>query len=91
MDFDLPLGISVLERTPAALRAMLHGLDPAWIDGTEGREVVLKMRGGDVKFNGQQYLLGHALPNFYFHVATAYNILRHNGVELGKMDYLGRS
>jgi hypothetical protein len=42
-----------------------------------------------VKFKGMQYLLGQALPNFYFHVTTAYNILRHNGVEVGKKDYIG--
>jgi hypothetical protein len=50
---------------------------------------VLKQRGQDVKFNGLQYLLGHALPNFYFHVVTAYGVLRANGVELGKRDYIG--
>jgi hypothetical protein len=41
--------------------------------------------------SGLQYLLAHAQPNFYFHVATAYNILRHNGVEIGKRDFLGSS
>ena len=59
------------------------------VDGSEERDVVLKMRGQDVKYNGLQYLLGHALPNFYFHVVTAYDILRSNGVELGKRDYIG--
>jgi uncharacterized protein len=62
---------------------------PAQIDGSEAKEIVLKMRAGDVKFNGLQYLMGHAWPNFYFHVTTAYGILRHNGVELGKRDYIG--
>ena len=61
----------------------------AQIDGSEAREIVLKMRSGDVKYNGQQYLLGHAWPNFYFHVTTAYAILRHSGVELSKRDYIG--
>ena len=64
-------------------------IKPAQIDGSEEREVVLKLRGTDVKFNGMQYLLGFALPNFYFHVVTAYDILRHNGVEIGKRDYIG--
>jgi hypothetical protein len=59
------------------------------IDGAEDREVVIKLRGQDVKFTGLQYLLGFAYPNFYFHVTTAYNILRHNGVEIGKRDYIG--
>jgi hypothetical protein len=44
-----------------------------------------------MKFQGAHYLLGHALPNFYFHVTTAYNILRSNGVEIGKRDYLNFS
>ncbi len=59
------------------------------IDGAEEKEIVLQMRSGERRFTGLQYLLGHALPNFYFHLATAYNILRHNGVDLGKRDYLG--
>jgi hypothetical protein len=61
----------------------------AKIDGSEEREVVLQMRTGDMKFNGLQYLMGHAYPNFYFHCATAYNILRANGVEVGKKDFIG--
>ena len=60
------------------------------IDGSEEREVVLKTPGGDLPFKGLQYLTGFALPNFMFHVTTAYAILRHNGVPLGKMDFLGR-
>ena len=62
---------------------------PAQIDGTEDKEVVLKLQGKDVSFRGMQYLLGFAWPNFYFHVTTAYAILRHNGVELGKRDFIG--
>ena len=60
------------------------------IEGTEEKEIVLQMRNGERRYTGLQYLMGHALPNFYFHVTTAYNILRHNGVELGKADYLGK-
>jgi hypothetical protein len=84
------------EQTFAELKARIaktldfvESLKPAQIDGSEDREVVLKLRGQDVKFNGLQYLLGFAYPNFYFHVTTAYNILRHNGVEIGKRDYVG--
>lgn len=69
--------------------AFIQSVQPAQVDGSEDREIVLKMRSGEVKFKGMQYLLGHALPNFYFHVTTAYNILRHNGVEVGKRDYIG--
>jgi len=60
------------------------------IDGSEEKEVVLQMRSGERRFKGMQYLLGHAYPNFYFHVTTAYNILRHNGVEIGKADFIGK-
>ncbi|MDR9259213.1 hypothetical protein FEP25_00003 [Burkholderia multivorans] len=49
------------------------------------------MRVGPIEFTGQSYLLHFVLPNFFFHVTTAYDILRHNGVELGKLDYLGRN
>lgn len=59
------------------------------INGSEEREVVIKLRGQDTKFKGQQYLLNFAYPNFYFHVTTAYNLLRHNGVDLGKRDFIG--
>jgi len=69
--------------------AFINTIKPAQVDGSEDREVVLKFRSGEVKFKGMQYLLGHALPNFYFHATTAYDILRHNGVEVGKRDYIG--
>ncbi len=69
--------------------AFVESLKASQIDGSEEREVTMKLRGQDVKFKGLQYLLGHAYPNFYFHVTTAYNILRHSGVELGKRDYIG--
>jgi uncharacterized protein len=67
----------------------IQSVPAAKIDGSEEREVVMKMRSGEVKFNGLQYLMGHAYPNFYFHCTTAYNILRANGVELGKRDFIG--
>ena len=61
----------------------------AQIEGSEDKSIVLKIRGQDVNYTGMQYLLGFAHPNFYFHVTTAYDILRHNGVEIGKRDYIG--
>ncbi len=67
----------------------LQTFRPEQIDGSEAREVVLKRRSGDERYQGLPYLLDQALPNFYFHVTTAYAILRHNGVEIGKRDYLG--
>lgn len=69
--------------------AFMQSVQPEQIEGSEDRTVVLKMRSGDLTFSGQDYLLGFVLPNFYFHVTTAYDILRHNGVEIGKLDYLG--
>ena len=59
------------------------------IEGSEERAVTIKLRGQETTFKGAPYLLGFAWPNFYFHVTTAYNILRHNGVEVGKRDFLG--
>jgi hypothetical protein len=59
------------------------------IDGSEEREIVLKLRSGELTFTGQDYLFGFALPNLYFHITTAYAILRDAGAELGKNDYLG--
>ena len=84
------------EQTFAELKARIaktvdfvESAKPSQLDGAEEKEITLKMRAGDVKYKGLQYLLGHAYPNFYFHVTTAYAILRHNGVELGKKDYIG--
>jgi len=64
-------------------------IKPAQVDGTEEKSIALRVGGQDLTFKGMQYLLGFAYPNFYFHVTTAYNILRHNGVEIGKKDFLG--
>ncbi|HEY1610831.1 MAG TPA: DUF1993 domain-containing protein [Paraburkholderia sp.] len=63
---------------------------PEQIDGSEERRITLKMRSGAIEFSGIDYLAHFVLPNFYFHITTAYDILRHNGVELGKLDYLGK-
>jgi len=64
-------------------------LKPAQIDGSEEKNIHLKLGPREVDYKGMQYLLGHAIPNFYFHVTTAYDILRHNGVEVAKRDYIG--
>ena len=69
--------------------AFIETLKPARIDGSEERDISLKLGPREVQWKGMQYLLGFALPNFYFHVVTAYDILRHNGVELAKRDYIG--
>ena len=85
------------ERTFAELHAriaktlaFIDGIDAAKFEGSERREIVL--RPGTPKerrFEGQAYLLHYGLPNFFFHVTTAYALLRHNGLEVGKADYMG--
>src|SRR3954471_11243281 len=85
------------EQTFAELKARIaktidfvESISAAKIEGSDDKEIVLQMRSGERRFKGMQYLLGHAYPNFYFHVTTAYNILRHNGVEVGKADFIGK-
>ncbi|MCK0207500.1 DUF1993 domain-containing protein [Starkeya koreensis] len=67
----------------------LASVDPAGFEGAQTREIVQKSRRGERHFVGTSYLLTFALPNFFFHVTTAYDILRHKGVPVGKADYLG--
>jgi len=67
----------------------LESIEASLLDGSESKQVTITIRNIDLNFTGQDYLLKWAIPNVYFHVTTAYNILRHNGVELGKSDYLG--
>lgn len=85
------------EKTFADLQAriaktidFLGSLDKAAFAGAEGRMITLKTGGVEQTLPGASYLARVVLPNFYFHMTTAYNILRHNGVELGKDDFLGR-
>jgi len=59
------------------------------IDGTEDKDIALPRRDGTLMIKGEAYLKHFVLPNFYFHMTTTYALLRHNGVELGKMDFLG--
>ncbi len=69
--------------------AFIQTVTPAQIDGTEDKEIVIKYGEKETRYKGMQFLLGNAVPNIYFHVTTTYNILRHNGIEIGKRDYLG--
>ena len=84
------------EETIADLKARLaktidfvSSIKPGQIDRSEEKDIHLKLGPREVDWKGMQYLLGFALPNFYFHVVTAYDILRHNGVEIGKRDFIG--
>ena len=62
---------------------------PAQFDGADSRDVTFPAGGGNLTLKGQQFLSSFSFPNFYFHAATAHGILRHNGVEIGKRDFLG--
>ena len=79
-----------LQARVAKTRDYLATFKPAEFEGSEERVVTLKVGGKDVELRGQKYLLDVAMPNFYFHITTAYAILRHNGVPLGKGNFLGR-
>ena len=86
-----------VEQTFAELRArlaktidFLMSVPAAKIEASADKDISIKLGGKDTVLKGAQYLLGHAYPNFYFHSATAYNILRHNGIEIGKRDFLGQ-
>ena len=85
------------ETTFDALRArvaktvdFVKGFKAAEIDGSEERDVTLPMGGKPTTFKGANFLLNFAIPNFYFHATTAYAILRHSGVEVGKRDFIGQ-
>ncbi len=69
--------------------AFIQAITPAQVDGTEDKAIVTKRGDKETHYKGMQFLLGHATPNFYFHISMAYAILRHNGVEIGKRDFLG--
>jgi uncharacterized protein len=78
-----------LEARIAKTLAYVKTFKPEQIDGTEGKEIVLTFGTQKFPFNGQTYLIQFALPNFYFHSSMAYAILRENGVDVGKRDFMG--
>ncbi len=71
--------------------AYLETLKPEQVDGSEDRTVTWQTRSSTKSMQGMPYLLNHVLPNVFFHVTTAYDILRHNGIEVGKQDFLGKT
>ena len=92
----MPFEVALKMRNFAELQArikktidFLQSVSPEQIDGGEQRTIQFKAGQRELKFTGMDYLLGFVLPNLYFHVTTAYDILRHKGVPIGKMDYLG--
>ena len=88
---DVEVGFDQLQERIARTIALLDSFGPERIDGSEGRPIELKGATRTLNFSGLDFLARFALPNFFFHFTTAYAILRHNGVPLGKDDFLGRS
>jgi hypothetical protein len=81
--------LAQLQQRIARSVAFLRSVPPERIDGTEDKVVELPVTGQLTRYSGMQLLLGHSLPNVYFHAVTAYNLLRRNGVPVGKRDFLG--
>jgi uncharacterized protein len=86
---DTETSFAELQARIAAARVYMASFPASAYDGAETRDVTIKMRGQDVTMKGQAYLSTYSLPQFHFHATTAYNILRHNGVVIGKGDYMG--
>jgi len=82
--------IADLQARIARTIAFVQGFAPSRFEGAESRKVTVTMRGEPVEYVGLPYLAHVVLPNFFFHAATAYDILRHAGVELGKRDFIGK-
>jgi hypothetical protein len=87
---DNEVTIADLKQRVAKTMAYVESFTATQIDGSEDKDIVTKRGDVETHYKGMQFLLNHAMPNLYFHVTTVYAILRHNGVELGKRDYLGK-
>jgi uncharacterized protein len=86
---DVEKTFADLKARLAKTAAFVQSVQPNDIDGSEDREINLTLGEHKMSFKGQPYLLHFVMPNFYFHCTTAYDILRHCGVELGKRDFIG--
>ncbi len=87
---DTETTIDALKARIARTVTFVQGFAESQFEGSETREISLKIRDQVLTYKGYPYLAHIALPNFFFHAVTAYDILRHNGVELGKRDFMGR-
>ncbi|KPW60360.1 hypothetical protein ALP10_00297 [Pseudomonas syringae pv. helianthi] len=88
---DTETTFAELQALLAKTLAFIGSITPEQVDGKEGIEIVLRPgTEKEKRLNGQAYLLSYALPQFFFHVTTAYDLLRHNGVEIGKRDFMGK-
>ena len=81
--------IGELRERIAKTLAFIESVPAGQIDGTDDKDITVPLRGGPLVMKGEAYLKHFVLPNLFFHVTTAYALLRHNGVELGKTDFLG--
>jgi hypothetical protein len=88
---DVETSLPELKARIAKTLDFIATIDPKKMDGAEDRELKVGAAGRERVFTGYSYLFTHALPNFFFHATTAYDMLRHNGVELGKRDFLNNS
>lgn len=86
---DDETSFAALKQRIAKTLSFVEAFRQADIDGSEDREITLAVGGREMHFKGQPYLVHFALPNFYFHVTTAYDLLRACGVQIGKMDFIG--
>jgi uncharacterized protein len=86
---DVEKSFDELQARLARVTDFVRGVGPERFDGSDAREVSLPIGGRSLTFKGQAYLLHFALPNFFFHTTTAYGILRHNGIAIGKRDFIG--
>ena len=84
---DNERGLADLKTRIAKTIPFMQSVTPDQIDGTEDKEIVIKFGEKETQYKGMQFLLGNALPNFYFQVTTTYDILRHNGSEIAKSDF----
>jgi len=87
---DNEVSFADLKQRIAKTMVFVNGFTAAQIDGSEDKDIVTKRGDVETHYKGMQFLLNHAMPNIYFHVTTVYTILRHNGIEIGKRDYLGK-
>ena len=87
---DVETTLPELKARIAKIQALLAAYKPEQFEGAESRQLTIKVAGEEVTMSGLEYLLHVAFPNFYFHCTTAYDILRHNGIEIGKRDFVPR-
>lgn len=86
---DVETTLPELKARIAKIQALLAAYKREQFEGADTRELTIKTGGQDVTMTGREYLIHVAFPNFYFHCTTAYDILRHNGIEIGKRDFMG--